>query len=303
MMATHSTIKDLSNLSIHLSNENYLNELAQSIAQAYQQAMSIGDDTCHACRTGGLMAPCPSCAASGYCADHMTKHIVLLHSSEPVYSKLLSHTAIEHIKNGRLSAVYTPDTVTTVAGTFPNPYNSAWFFEADHFGFQNPMVLTLNPPRYTESSSETKAHYVKDAQAFLDTMGLRAYDWTSSDNAHTLFAAMRTDTPFLPRSISDDNQDSPSGYRFKTNGDQGKIPKRKRSKSIAEGAFWVPKPSPLGTLELPNGYRHKVAYKDTKTLGDGSGMYRKSSMMEFFKAAGIRPKGRLRRGIRFHHYG
>ena len=221
----------------------------------------------------------------------MAKHIVALHSSEPVYQKLLSHTATEHIKNARLSAVYTPYTVTTVAGTFPNPYHSAWFYEADHFGFENPMVITLNPPRYTESSPEIKAQYVKDAQAFLDHMGLRAYDWTSSDNAHTLFVAMRTDHPFLPSSISDENQDSPSGYRFKVDGDQGKIPKRKRSKSIAEGAFWVPRPSPLGVLELPNGYTHKVAYKDTKALGDGSGMYRKSSMLEFFKAAGITPKG------------
>ena len=291
MLATQTPLKDLSALSAHFSNESYLDELAQSIADAYRKAMDIGDETCKACRTGGLKTPCPSCGASGYCSDHMTKHIVLLHSSEPVYTKLLGHKALEHIKNGRLSAVYTPDTVTTVAGTFPNPYHSAWFLEADHFGFQNPMVITLNPPRYTESTPEAKAQYVKDTQDFLDTMDLRAYDWTSSDNAHTLFAAMRTDTPFLPRSISDNNQESPSGYRFKTDGDQGKIPKRKRSKSIAEGAFWVPRPSPMGVLELPNGYTHKVAYKDTKALGDGSGMYRKSSMMEFFKAAGITPKG------------
>ena len=291
MTQSPTPLKDFPSLEIHLSNESYLADLAQSIAESFSKAIGIGNETCSACQAGGLNSPCPSCGASGYCADHMTKHIVVLHSSEPVYQKLLTHTALEHIKNGRLSAVYTPDSVTTVAGTHPNPYHSAWFFEADHFGFTNPMVVTLNPPRYTESTPQSKLHYVQDAQAFLDAMGLRAYDWTSSDNAHTLFVAMRTDRPFLPKSITDDQQDSPSGYRFRVDGDQGKIPKRKRSKSIAEGAFWVPRPSPMGVLELPNGYTHKVAYRDTKALGDGSGMYRKSSMIEFFKACGITPRG------------
>ena len=70
---------------------------------------------------------------------------------------------------------------------------------------------------------------------------------------------------------------------YNPSADQGKPPKRIKVQTLAPGSYFVPIPSMFPDLRIP-GETQKVEVHDSGTVGDGSGMYRKSAAIRLLMA-------------------
>ena len=270
---------------------DFLDSLIADIIQRYQEESSLTSlvQECWDCsHSGNLKQDCPVCGPLQYCDDHFTNHVALSHSDDsPLYSQVRNLKVRQYMQKGIISAFYTPDQVIDLGGEFDNLYRSNWYEEAQHLGLVKPHIITVRPPQTgdTEASRQRAQRTLnRQVNRFMEALNLRAYNWTASKNI-TLFAAARTGLHYLPQDEHMAEQ-SASGLLVNRNSKAGKVMKRFRAGTQAEGAWFVPEPSTFPDLKLPGGITHRVMAIDTNTAGDGSGAYRKSSAKEMINASG-----------------
>ena len=275
---------------ISSQSNRFLDNLIQDIITRYDEEKSLGTDSCRNCRKSNTVVShydCPICGPLSYCDEHVTRHVAMHHSTDPIYERVRNLKVRDYMLKGIISAFYTPDQVITLGGEFPNQARSNFYEEAAYRGWERACIISCRPPESPDKEQQHRMErtFIKQVQDFLELLGLRAYNWTATKNL-SLFAAMRTEGQYLPEDITSLPQDSSSGLVFNPSSKPGKIMKRLRVGTQAEGAWFVPEPSLFPELKLPGEIVHRAHAQDTGTTGDGSGSYRRSAAKELVEASG-----------------
>ena len=172
---------------------------------------------------------------------------------------------------GHLTSYFDRNRITLPDRVIVNRHmKSAWFLHADHMGLVDPCVLSFNFGReYSQKDLEEQAKpNQEEIEKVLRNMGAQAYLWCTSEKL-TIFAARATGRNILPEDITDEDQESESGYYITPSSDPGKVGKRFRVISAAPGSLFTPQPSRFPELNLGGELAYRLGTRDSKTVGDG----------------------------------
>ena len=279
-----------------------LADLMEAIIEDYQysyaRAIALGNDDCKACNSKSIKPPCPSCQATGYCDDHLVKHMVRIHQDELISQEYQEAFIRKQMLDHNMSAYSTPNREITVASSHKNQFKSAFFDLVEHFGQSRAAIVSWDFPRPTGDSKQSKEQQRttmgktldRDVKHFLDIMDLQAQLWSASDS-YTFFVTQTGNHRYLPSDITTGQQDGSLGLLFTPGADPGKYAKRLRVFTKSEGAFALPTPSHFPYFNIPGGRTHRLVCRETAGAGDGSGMYRESAAKELIRASGASHKG------------
>ena len=270
------------------TNNPFLEDLQREIEETFIQLQASNNtESCIECKQGPLY-PCNRCGdGTRYCWDHAVRHTALLHREDPTFVRVRNRVIKKFMTDHHLTAFTTPGEVITLLGPMKNKMKSCWFDEAHFFGIEDPALITWSPPRVPRDQDRAEAdhEFASQVKRFLDILDLRAYNFTGAEN-YTLFAGRRSNLDYLPQDITQENQDSASGLFFMPGADAGKIAKRLKVHTLAEGAYFIPSPSHFPYLKVP-GETQVLHVHDSGTAGDGSGAYRESAGRRLLKAANV----------------
>ena len=238
---------------------------------------------CEGCSENSLK--CPGCNTKGFCWEHIAQHMSLMHPFHPKYEAVQNMVVRHFMHRHHLTSFVTRTEDITLKRVMPNRMQSVWFEEAEYLGLQRSCLVTWSPPKVKKGEDRGihDALFAAQVDRFMKVMNLRAYNWTGTEN-FTFFAAERTQMPYLPADITIEEQESASGMFYNPkNVDPGKSSKRNKVQTLSQGAFFVPEPSVFPDLRIP-GQIQRLHVHDSKTAGDGSGMYRESSAIKLLMA-------------------
>ena len=292
-------------------DQETVNKMAEIFADAFmdtlERAKAQGHPNCVDCdrvRTLGLFRKnCPLCRCQPYCDRHIKAHIATFHKQTPLHQHMMLELTNKLMLTSFMTGYHTEQASHTLtrhnnkSGTREGAQagRSPWYGYMKHFGLTGVITTWQVPEDQNDQKRLQKA--IEDFKAASD---LRTYFWTTASKGIVLFMADKTALNFLPQDITlpQVEQESDSGFQFSPRATPGKIGKRAKTFSHAEGAFFVPNPSTLGTgLRLPDGRRPlQIKIKDTSWIGthqmgrgagDGNGRIRETAAYRLMKNAGI----------------
>ena len=269
-----------------LEAQNNLDTLAAEFSNAFIESITAAlkeeNNLCIHCRRGGH--ECPICGATGYCRTHYNRHIGIFHHDSSAYPAMLSSVTKRYMKDRHMTGFFTKKTVVTLKGNHQNQFRSAWYSEAEHLALDRPSIAQFQKARNPDEETSI-AQAIKD---FLYETNLRPFSWTSGSGI-TLFTAVRNDMAYLPSDLDlpPELQVSVSGRTIEPTTDAGKVAKRWRIMTHAEGAFFTPETSRFPYVNLPGGTRLKMAVHDSDGVGDGNAMMKESAAKRLLGISGV----------------
>ena len=279
MTPTGDPIADLIQQVMETANITVEEPASDEVEETPKDQLETG---CESCSEHSLK--CPGCNVKGFCWEHLAQHMSLQHPFHPKYEAVRNMVVRHFMRRHHLTSFVNKNEDITLKRVQPNRMTSLWFEEARHLGLQRACLVTWSPPKVKKGEDRGihDALFAAQVERFMDVMDLRAYNWTGAEN-FTLFAAARTEMLYLPTDITTTEQESASGLVFNPDADPGKISKRIKVHTLAQGAFFVPEPSVFPDLRIP-GHVQRLHVHNSGTVGDGSGMYRESSAIKLLMA-------------------